>query len=1321
MSTQDHPKYAVYGVEAPPPECTLIDIVDATVAMYPEVRGLEGTNGTLTYSELRDTIEVEVSRLRSAGVGRGDRVGIRVPSGTVDLYVAILATLYAGAAYVPVDWDESDSRAQTVWEEADVAVVYGLSLSIDVRRHEPNTDHSRATLDDDAWIIFTSGTTGKPKGVAITHRSAAALVESERLLYLVDAPLGPQDRVMGGLSVAFDASCEEMWLAWRNGSTLVAAPRDLVRSGEELGQWIVDEKITAVSTVPTLAAMWDPDSLTAVRLLIFGGEACPLPLIEKLFVPGRELWNTYGPTETTVIVSGQLMTPEPPVRIGRPIVGWELAVVNEDGIPVNWGETGELVVGGIGLGRYLDEEKDRESYRALPALGWNRSYHTGDLVKAEPEGLIFAGRVDDQIKIGGRRLELGEVDGYLNDIPGVDAAAAAVRTTESGNDVLVGYLSGADPDAIDLQQARKLVAEKMPKGVVPLLCVLDELPMKTSGKVDRKALPWPLATQQDTGGLPERYAALGELWVEQLGPVSLTSDSNFFELGGGSVAVARLAARIRETHPGAEIGELYQNPFLGRMSHYLESLVSDSEERPMPKRIPRIGVLFQGFWVLFLYLINALRYVTGVLIVVWLLERFFDAGWVPGISGFPLLIAWLVLYSLPGKVMITALITRPLTFRMKAGRYRRGGWTHLRLWASQRTLTFMQLENLNGTPFAPMMHRLLGTKVGRNTSLSHSPSVTGLLTIEKGATVEFEADLEGYWIDGDTLIVDTITIGENVRVGARSIIQPGVRIAPGAEILPGTNVDRDIEGPETWSGSPMTYQGPAGETWPATTPSNTRETPVMGRLRSGLTYGGGLLVLRILQVAALVPGFMLVFPFVSHLEFYELVFPILIVWVPVFTILMVFTWLLGVVIVIRILSVFIRPGYFPQRSFTGFAVWLTHTLMQRTLISTYPIYASSFTPLWFRLLGARVGKDVEISTVETIPHLTWIRSGSFLADHALANSTRMCRGWLHVGTTVIGEGSFVGNSAIVGPDRDVSDGALMAVLSTAPYHPEAGSSWLGRHPMQITRQRVKGEDSLTYKPPFQRKVLRAGVELCRIIPAMISNWMDLLSVYILTSIYMYYWLGGETQLDSLMFASLWSWPVLVASGSLAALVALIAKWLLVGRFRERSVPLFSSLVWRGELADVFIESLAIPGFVRMSLGTPMLNLWHRCLGVKIGRSVWCETWWLPEFDLIRISDLASVNRGTVLQTHLFHDRVMSMEPVVLEDGATLGPNSFVLPGAVIGECTTVRTGSLVQRQEALPDNSEWAGNPVRYLGSTSSNAGRAETGQESLVMEGEDQ
>ena len=173
-------------------------------------------------------------------------------------------------------------------------------------------------------------------------------------------PLGPDDRVMAGLSVAFDASCEEMWLAWRHGATLVAAAREVVRSGEDLGRWIVQERITAVSTVPTLASLWPSESLSAVRLLIFGGEACPMSLVQRLAHPGREVWNTYGPTETTVIASGQLLSVEPPIRIGRPVPGWRLAVVDPDGVPVRWGDTGELVIAGVGLGRYLDQAKHAE-------------------------------------------------------------------------------------------------------------------------------------------------------------------------------------------------------------------------------------------------------------------------------------------------------------------------------------------------------------------------------------------------------------------------------------------------------------------------------------------------------------------------------------------------------------------------------------------------------------------------------------------------------------------------------------------------------------------------------------------------------------------------------------------------------------------------------------------------------------------------------------------------------------------------------------------------------------------------------------------------
>ena len=380
-----------------------------------------------------------------------------MPSGSYALYVAILSALAAGAAYVPVDADDPDERAALVFGEANVVGVIteqGLVRGAgDSRGWRAGSPLGR----DDAWIIFTSGSTGTPKGVAVTHRSAAAFVDAEAQMFLQDNPIGPGDRVLAGLSVAFDASCEEMWLAWRHGACLVPAPRSLVRSGMDLGPWLVARDITVVSTVPTLAALWPAEALEAVRLLIFGGEACPPDLAERLAAgpdsAGREVWNTYGPTEATVVACAAKLDGTGPVSIGLPLPGWDLAVVDKDGVPVGVGEVGELVIGGVGLARYLDPDKDAEKYAPMPSLDWNRAYRSGDLVRLEPDGLIFNGRADDQVKVGGRRIELGEVDAALVNLPGVSGGAAAVRRTATGTPLLVGYVASADP-SFDLAAAR---------------------------------------------------------------------------------------------------------------------------------------------------------------------------------------------------------------------------------------------------------------------------------------------------------------------------------------------------------------------------------------------------------------------------------------------------------------------------------------------------------------------------------------------------------------------------------------------------------------------------------------------------------------------------------------------------------------------------------------------------------------------------------------------------------------------------------------------------------------------------------------------------
>ena len=200
--------------------------------------------------------------------------------------------------------------------------------------HRALSGPPRADPDDDAWVIFTSGSTGTPKGVAVPHRSAAAFVDAEARIFLQDEPVGPQDRVLAGLSVAFDASCEEMWLAWRHGACLVPAPRALVRTGMDLGPWLISHGITVVSTVPTLAALWPAEALENVRLLIFGGEACPPELASGSPSTDREVWNTYGPTEATVVACAAPLGGQRAGQIGLPLDGWDLAVVDADGVPV---------------------------------------------------------------------------------------------------------------------------------------------------------------------------------------------------------------------------------------------------------------------------------------------------------------------------------------------------------------------------------------------------------------------------------------------------------------------------------------------------------------------------------------------------------------------------------------------------------------------------------------------------------------------------------------------------------------------------------------------------------------------------------------------------------------------------------------------------------------------------------------------------------------------------------------------------------------------------------------------------------------------------
>lgn len=991
------------------------------------------------------------------------------------------------------------------------------------------------------------------------------------------------------------------------------------------------------------------------------------------------MWNTYGPTEATVIATAALLEPGEVVRIGRPLRGWNLAVVDSEGFPVRWGGTGELVIGGVGLGRYLDDAKDAEKYAPLLALGWDRAYRTGDHVVADPVGLVFAGRIDDQIKMGGRRLALGEIDEAITSLPGVLVGAAAKQTTNGGSDVLVGYFVSRTGEKLDVAKLRSALSGKLPGGVAPSLCQLDSMPLKTSGKVDRKALPWPLPFADDVENEPidESLEWLRNEWVDLLGPLPLNAESDFFANGGSSVLVANLLTRVRAKFPDATIAGMYANSSLQAMGFYLQGLGDGSgggggERAPRDEpQAPRASAgWYQTAFLGFLYAITGLRYVAAALAVVWILAAFFRAGWVPLPEWYIALTPWFLFFTLPARVFWTSLGVRFFNSFVKPGDVERGSWPHLCLWSAERLLTFQKLDVLYGTPFNTTLHRLFGNKVGEDTVLYNAPPVAGLASIGNQASVEVEADLSGYWIDGDTVHIGKVTIRDRARIGARSIASPDVTIGEDAEIESGSHFHGTVPPGAFWGGSPFHAIGVAGETWPRE--SSTAEPRVQCWSRRKFRRASALAIFYVsfIPMLAIIPGGAIIMTLQIDTQYYEDVFVALAWYVPIFTILTAVTWLTLIVATVRVVAGDLRPGHFSVRSREGLSAWITWSLLQRSLVQAYPIYASWFTPTFLRLLGARVGKNVEISTIETIPHLTRLDDGCFIADHASLTNTRHRNGWLHIGTTVIGERSFVGNSAMVGPDRDLPPDTLLAVLSAAPDKPAQGTTWIGKTATEIPRARVEADAEKTYNPSRSLKRKRVFVELCRLIPLMITSWVDLFVIYWLTMIYM----NGDSPLDGLIAAVLASPFVAMVTASIFAIIPLILKWVLIGHYPVGDRPLFSSFVWRGELVDLFVEQLAVPSFVRHAFGSPLFNVYQRLMGVKIGRGAWVESWWLPEFDLVNIGERATINRGTVLQTHLFQDRVMSMERVYVHDGHHAGPELFHVAGLIHLRTKHRRTG-----------------------------------------------
>lgn len=1303
-------------------DTSLSEIFEFQAKLNPDAIALVCNQKKFSYRELNNRSEQLALYLRqNYSLIDNSLIGIKFNKSELPIIV-ILGCLKAGFGYVPLDPSYPVDRIKFIISEASISLVitendfvpklkeleidHVLDFQTEQKKiYSQNIENTLPKVPGKniAYVIYTSGTTGNPKGVVTSHNSVVRFV----LAFNKACRTKVGEKVLQGFSLCFDGSIEEIWMAFSNGSILVMPDKDTPKFGNDLAQFMIDQNITYFSSVPTMLSTMTID-IPCLKILVLSGEMCPKELVSRWAKnTDRLMLNVYGPTEATVNTTSFRCLPDKEITIGTPLAGYHVYILDEHKKEVPKGEKGEIYVGSktLALG-YLNQkeltEKQFISIEPSKEIPFARLYRTGDLGRINEEGEIeLFGRADLQVKIRGFRVELSEIENLLMAQSNIALAIVKVHKRDGVNE-LAAYVENENHTLeMDMKGIVKTLTDHLPPYMMPTyLDVVSSFPRLNSGKVDRKKIPDPInffnqSTKDFVEAKSEIEVNIANSWKVVLSLKEVSIESDFFQLGGHSLLVAQFVTSLREKYQyEISVKEAYKYPTIKQLAEHIERKLKKSQENahqtkervPTSKEVyeslswftklmvPTLQIfsilIFMGFGTLpfFILLYVVMGYLESELTLAFSLGVLF----LTGTALWPL---WMAFGILSKWVIIG---------RYKPGKYPVWGFYYFRWWLVSKLHGASGLGVFAGTPLAGWYFKVMGAKIGKNCTFdSMDNSIFDLLTVGDESSLGSDSQFLGYKIEDGMLHLGTVEIGKRCFVGIHSCLSINSKMKDRSLLDDQSMVPENftLEANESYKGSPCEkdfinlYIPP--EDQPAyKAPYWTTVVQLFWAALASWIIG----MLGWVYLAAIISVFY--FGGLGWLAF------CLVVSVPVSIVLYcyIFAGVKHLILPIRRS----KPGIYSLESRFFIRKWLSDSMMSSSQSVMLPLYTTMYFPSWLRLLGAKIGKRAELSTVSAFtPELVDIGPESFFADGSIIGGRRTYRGMFEIGINKIGKRSFVGNNAMLPIGRGLGDNCLLGVNSTLPGKEPVianGSEWLGSKAFSLPNRPVVGnfQSDVTFNPTRKLWIQRAIIDGLRIlIPGYIGLFNFLLGIYLIYLCVVQLSVGWVFLYAPLIGFSL--------SISTIAFVCILKK-VIMGTFKPEIKPLWSMYVWLNEMINGIYESVMTP-LITPFLGTPFASIFLRWIGCTIGKRVLIQSALFSEFDLVKIGDYSSLGIDSIIQTHLFEDRIMKSSYSIIEPECSVGNMSVVLYDTVMKKGSSLRGMSLLMKGESLEPNTKWEGIP----------------------------